>query len=218
MTTLYLIRHGTTNSNLAGVFQGSMDVPLNERGLSQAALLARRFEKVHLDKIYVSALQRARQTGEALAKSRGLEVQVMPLLNEIDLGEMEGHTGQECRQLFPQAVQDLEENTAWFQAPGGESTRQVYDRITSAIKQIVADNPQGTVAVVSHGFTIQVYLAALSGLPYEEIKMRSFIVGNTAVSKFVFAPGQRPETEYVNDQSHLPEELRFDLAENQPKG
>ena len=195
-----------------------MDVPLNERGLSQAALLARRFEKVHLDKIYVSALQRARQTGEALAKGRGLEVQVMPLLNEIDLGEMEGHTGQECRQLFPQAVQDLEENTAWFQAPGGESTRQVYDRITSAIKQIVADNPQGTVAVVSHGFTIQVYLAALSGLPYEEIKMRSFIVGNTAVSKFVFAPGQRPETEYVNDQSHLPEELRFDLAENQPKG
>ena len=115
-------------------------------------------------------------------------------------------------------MQDLEENTAWFQAPGGESTRQVYDRITSAIKQIVADNPQGTVAVVSHGFTIQVYLAALSGLPYEEIKMRSFIVGNTAVSKFVFAPGQRPETEYVNDQSHLPEELRFDLAENQPKG
>ena len=183
MTTLYLIRHGTTNSNLAGVFQGSMDVPLNERGLSQAALLARRFEKVHLDKIYVSALQRARQTGEALAKGRGLEVQVMPLLNEIDLGEMEGHTGQECRQLFPQAVQDLEENIAWFQAPGGESTRQVYDRITSAIKQIVADNPQGTVAVVSHGFTIQVYLAALSGLPYEEIQMRYFIVGNTAVSK-----------------------------------
>ena len=124
MTTLYLIRHGTTNSNLAGVFQGSMDVPLNERGLSQAALLARRFEKVHLDKIYVSALQRARQTGEALAKGRGLEVQVMPLLNEIDLGEMEGHTGQECRQLFPQAVQDLEENTAWFQAPGGD----VYKR------------------------------------------------------------------------------------------
>ena len=73
MTTLYLIRHGTTDSNLAGVFQGSMDVPLNERGLSQAALLARRFEKVHLDKIYVSALQRARQTGEALAIVRAGE-------------------------------------------------------------------------------------------------------------------------------------------------
>ena len=83
MTTLYLIRHGTTNSNLAGVFQGSMDVPLNERGLSQAALLARRFEKVHLDKIYVSALQRARQTGEALAKGRAHRV-VRAADDEVD--------------------------------------------------------------------------------------------------------------------------------------
>ena len=175
MTTLYLIRHGTTDSNLAGVFQGKLDTSLNERGMEQARLLAQRFAGVHLDRVYVSALQRAQ---------------------------------------FRVAFRQFELVVAHFQAPGGESTRQVYERMERAIDQIVGENPGGTVAVVSHGFTIQTYLNKAQGRPYEQ--MERCIVGNTAVSKFEYEGAGLPRVVYINDQSHLPEPLRFDLAEDQP--
>lgn len=213
MTTLYLIRHGTTDSNLAGVFQGKLDTSLNERGMEQARLLAQRFAGVHLDRVYVSALQRARQTAQLLCGQTGAPCTILPALNEIDLGQLEGQSKSGWGQ-FPEAIRQFEKDVAHFQAPGGESTRQVYERMERAIDQIVGENPGGTVAVVSHGFTIQTYLNKAQGRPYEQ--MERCIVGNTAVSRFEYEGAGLPRVVYINDQSHLPEPLRFDLAEDQP--
>ena len=126
MTTLYLIRHGTTDSNLAGVFQGKLDTSLNERGMEQARLLAQRFAGVHLDRVYVSALQRARQTAQLLCGQTGAPCTILPALNEIDLGQLEGQSKSGWGQ-FPEAIRQFEKDVAHFQAPGGESTRQVYE-------------------------------------------------------------------------------------------
>lgn len=214
MTTLYLIRHGTTDSNLAGVFQGCMDTPLNARGLEQAAYLAHRFADVPLDRVYASGLKRAQQTAQAICAVTGLAYTVCPDLNEINLGLLEGRSSADNAQMYPEAIRTLHEAPADFAAPGGESSRQVYDRMCRAIARIVAENPGRTVAVVSHGFSIQTYLSYAEGHPYENLKR--FIVGNTAVSKFLYEEDGAPHPAYVNDQSHLPEGLRFDLAENQP--
>lgn len=214
MTTLYLIRHGTTDSNLAGVFQGCLDTPLNARGLEQAAYLGRRFAGAELDRVYVSALKRAQQTAQAICDQTGLGYTVRPDLNEINLGRLEGRSNAENREKYPEAIRTLHDDPAAFQAPGGESSRQVYDRVRRAVAEIVAENPGRTVAVVSHGFSIQTYLNYASGRPYQQLER--LIVGNTSVSKFLYEDGELLRTEYINDQSHLPEGLRFDLAEHQP--
>lgn len=210
MTTLYLIRHGTTDSNLSGVFQGCMDTPLNQRGLAQAEYLARHMATLGLDFLYASGLQRAQQTAEAIARATGLTFESNALFNEINLGEFEGKSAQENAKTHPEAIEQLNRDTWNFQAPGGESTQQVYRRAVEGIQGVVAAHPGKTLAVVSHGFTIQTYLNHVWGkLPGEFSRL---IVGNTAISKFIFAPGHLPQLEYFNDQSHLPQELRFDLA------
>lgn len=208
MTVLYLIRHGLTASNSAGVFQGRRDTPLSERGLEQARLLGRRFAGLPLDALYCSALSRARQTAEEIAGNAGLIPIALEGLNEIDMGEMAGHTLEECRRLYPAAAAALEENPAEFAAPGGESVRQVYDRVVQTMGEIAAQNPGRTAAVVSHGFVIQTFLNYIETRSPEPRGMKRFIVGNTAVNKLIFEPERPPRAEYINDQSHLPPEWR----------
>ncbi len=210
MTTLYLIRHGTTDSNLQGKFQGCIDIPLNRRGLSQAEYLGKRFAAVPIEVVYASQLIRARKTAEAVAAPHGLPVLIDPQLAEINLGEMEGKTSAENAKIFPDAIRTLAEDPAAFAAPGGESSRQVYDRIRKAIARIVEENAGKTIAVVSHGFSIQTYLHYASGKAFE--KLEKLIVGNTAVCCFQFEDPEKPKIVFLNDQSHLPQELRFDLA------
>lgn len=208
MTVLYLIRHGLTASNSAGVFQGRRDMPLSERGAEQARLLGRRFAGVPLDALYCSALSRARQTAEEIAQHTGLEPVPLEGLNEIDMGEMAGHTIEECKLLYPAAAAALEENPAEFSAPGGESARQVYARAVRTIEALAAQNPGKTLAAVSHGFVIQAFLNYIETLSPEPRGLKRFIVGNTAVNKLIFEPQRPPRAEYVNDQSHLPPEWR----------
>ena len=66
MTTVYFIRHGTTENNIAGRFQGRSDIPLGEKGRKQAACLGERFAHIPLDAVYTSPLRRAYQTAEGV--------------------------------------------------------------------------------------------------------------------------------------------------------
>src|SRR5688572_5903301 len=85
---IYVARHGQTEWNAARRLQGGTDVPLNETGRRQAAALADRLAGVRLDRIYSSALQRSRQTAEALQGRAPLEA--LAGLNEQSLGAFEG--------------------------------------------------------------------------------------------------------------------------------
>lgn len=89
MTTLYLIRHGTTDANANGIFQGVLDLPLNELGLRQAEALGKRFENIELDALYCTPLTRTRQTAEGLRGSKELPILVEPGIIEVDGGLME---------------------------------------------------------------------------------------------------------------------------------
>lgn len=208
MTNIYLIRHGTTDSNKSGKFQGTLDTPLNELGLAQAEKLGERFQNVKLDAVYASNLSRAIQTAEVIARVAGLHPIIMPELAEINLGKMEGKTAAENAEIYGEIVDALKSNPAGFCAPDGESARDVYDRMRDAIGKIVEQNPGKDIAVVSHGYAIQMYMHFASGEDFSQVRSR--IVGNTAVCKFVFDEQPLPQTQYINDQSHLPKELEFD--------
>src|SRR5574341_2547686 len=97
MTRLILIRHGQTDWNAEGRWEGQTDVPLNSRGLEQAQRIASELAETGIQAIYASDLQRVQQTVEPLARLTGLPVQVDPRLREIHQRSEERRVGKECR-------------------------------------------------------------------------------------------------------------------------
>jgi probable phosphomutase (TIGR03848 family) len=163
MTALFLIRHAANDFVKDGKMAGWLpDVHLNDEGRQQAEQMAARMDKVVLDAVYSSPLERAVETAEYLARPRGLEVQQRKDLGEIHVGAWEG-----------QKIEDLNKTDEWrmFQVypsgaylPGGENGRQMQMRVVGEVESICAAHPQGSVAIVSHADTIKAAVAHYAGI------------------------------------------------------
>lgn len=96
MTTIGLIRHGSTAWNKEGRAQGHTDNPLDAEGVQQAVLLAERLSTEQWDYLYSSDLLRARQTAEVIATRLGMEIAgLVPGIREMNAGQIEGTTEQD---------------------------------------------------------------------------------------------------------------------------
>lgn len=163
MTTLYLIRHGQTDTNIYGGFNGSgSDQELNETGREMAATLGDGFADVHLDAIYASHLKRARQTAEGVRGHRAMEIVTDPDLSEIDFGEWEGFTRKQGLEHDPDAMWTWDHDIVHFRAPNAcEDVHFVATRMFRALRRILRAHRGQTVAIVSHGFALRVMFARL---------------------------------------------------------
>ena len=144
-TTLYLVRHGESEANAAGVFAGQTDSPLTPRGREQAKVVATALRPVRFDRIVTSALSRTKDTAAEIAAGRGVAVEAFADLNEIDLGEAAGKPFDEVRGL-PGYERD-----GFHQWPGGESLEQVVTRAMRVIDRLAAESPGTTICIVGHG-------------------------------------------------------------------
>jgi broad specificity phosphatase PhoE len=166
MTRLCLVRHGQTAWNLEGRWQGHADPPLNVTGFDQARLLASELANLSFDAIYSSDLQRARATAEAVATNQALFVKTEPRLRELSMGEWEGKLISEIPVLYPAAWAERQRNPVEAQPPGGESVKQLSQRINAAIAEICAENPpEHQILIVSHGLALAVFLCHANGRP-----------------------------------------------------
>lgn len=169
MTSLILIRHGETDWNVAGRWQGQADVPLNERGHRQAQALAERLAGTALAAIYASDLLRARETAAALAQVTGLPVLLDPRLREIHQGACQGLSIAEIRARFSAWLQARDADPLRVGAPGGELPVVAQQRVVAALDEIAARHPQETVAVVAHGFVLALALLHYWQRPPQEV-------------------------------------------------
>ncbi len=112
MTTVYFIRHGTTENNIAGRFQGRSDIPLGEKGRKQAACLGERFAHIPLDAVYTSPLRRAYQTAEGVCAHLPVQPICCDGLREIDGGALEGRTNDENIRDYPDVMRNFREHPA----------------------------------------------------------------------------------------------------------
>jgi broad specificity phosphatase PhoE len=162
VTTLLLARHGESDWNAELRWQGHADRPLTARGRAQARALAERLADIDLDAVYSSDLSRARETAEAVAATRGLEVQVDRDLREVDVGSWAGLTRLEAKERFPDDyARWLDGGPAWHD---GETYTEMTDRILAAVGRIVERHPDGTVLVVAHGGPIRAIHASALGM------------------------------------------------------
>ena len=172
MTTLYLIRHGETGGNSEGRFQGIVNNPLNESGIGQAQNLGEYFSQKTIDAIYTSPLTRSVQTASIIAQmnqKKSLEPIVEQGLIEMNGGRLEGMKFADIGKNYPEVMKSIRGNLSALECPGGDSIRQVYDRISKTINHIIEENEGKTVVVVSHGIAIAAYIHFASRKPFEEM-------------------------------------------------
>jgi len=152
---LFLIRHGQTDSNVEGRYQGSLETNLTEKGMEQAAAAKKYLSKVKFSGIYSSPLKRAMQSAAIIAKDSGLEIKVRKDLREINFGKWEGMRFEEINSKYRQDYQDWLADPYNNSPTGGESFGSVIERASKTVKDVVAKNPDGSsVAIITHGGVI----------------------------------------------------------------
>lgn len=169
MTTLWLVRHGQTEWNVEGRYQGHADVPLNAAGLQQARTLAAELAGHSFDAIYSSDLQRARVTAEIIAAAVGLRVKTDVRLREINQGQWEGKIYHDLVNRFPAEMLARRENPYAFRPPDGESAGEVALRVAQVADEIAATYPGGNVVVVSHALALATLFCKAKTLPLLEV-------------------------------------------------
>jgi alpha-ribazole phosphatase len=182
MTRLILVRHGETDWNVEGRYQGQSDVPLNANGLAQAEALAGQLRGESFAAIYSSDLARASQTAEVLAGGSGATVHYDPRLREIDQGEWEGLLLKEIETRYAEAFERRRSDPLSTRPPGGESVGQVRRRVLEVIDEIRRGFPKETIVIVSHGLAIALIKVYLAGLPVESVW--DHIPANASLERF----------------------------------
>ncbi|MHB0874427.1 MAG: alpha-ribazole phosphatase [Anaerolineae bacterium] len=164
MIRLLLVRHGVTEWNCSGRYQGHADTPLSEEGLRQAALVGAHLSGEPLAAVYTSDLSRARQTAKAVATPHGLTAMADARLREICFGRWEGLTHAEIEQRFPMELAGWLHDPVAACPPEGETVAAVSERLAAAVGAISALHAEGTIALVGHGGAFQLLLCHFLGV------------------------------------------------------
>jgi len=162
---IFLARHGETEWNRVGRWQGKTDIPLSEVGRAQAQALRDRLRDRGIVRVYASDLGRARETADIVAAALGLTpVRLDERLRERGFGCFEGLTRSECELHHPEAwARYLADRRST--PPDAEPQPQVVERMMAALTDIAAAAPdEGAVLVVSHGGAIRSFVHAVTGL------------------------------------------------------
>ena len=175
MFSLFLVRHGETDWNVAKRYLGQRDLPLNSRGHRQAEHLAQELREIEFLRCYSSDLARAKQTASAIIMERDLAITLEAALREASFGTWEGLTYAEVCRQYPLEAAAWVDSQGLTQPGGGESLGDLEERLVNWLEDLYAEDPEGNILVVTHGGPLRVLLCLLLGLPV--IKHWKFSVG-----------------------------------------
>ncbi|MEZ5592044.1 MAG: histidine phosphatase family protein [Gammaproteobacteria bacterium] len=196
---LYIIRHGETAGNVDGIVQFP-DVPLNERGLTQARLAGKRLRNANLVRIIASDYDRTRMTAEQIQAETNAPLEFNELLRERHFGDLRGKSHSEIGDLHHPELAP----------PNGETWPMFHRRVDQAwaMMQAAAAEADGDVAIVTHGMVC--FSLALRHLQTPENYQATPTFGNTSITQVEPAPPWRALL--INCCAHL-DELNADRTE-----
>ena len=198
-TTILLIRHGQTDWNKAGRWQGHTDIPLNQTGIAQAEALAQRLTAWPISHLYSSDLKRAAQTASILGEKLSLNPVLHEIWRERDVGLFGGLTSAQVAETFPDIW--TQRTNGILEPPEGERYQAMHQRAGQALQQVLGHHNGETVAVVTHGGLLHALAAHVLGMEpnaYGRISFR----GNTGLT-IVEANDDYATLVLLNDTSHV---------------
>ena len=157
---IYVVRHGQTDYNVKKVFQGHIDIPLNETGEKQAQETASKFRNIDVDMILVSPLQRALQTAKPISKITEVPITIEDRIIERSFGNMEGHQNREDWNI--KMMLDYEKN---YDIENIEPIQSLFKRVYDFLDEITEKYKDKKVVLVTHGAVSQPIECYFNGMP-----------------------------------------------------
>jgi len=168
MTTIHLLRHGEIGSDGIRRFYGQTDVRLNQRGLDQARFWRDSFAETRFDGIYASDLSRCAETARIVASNTAAEIQYLPELREIHLGNLEGLAMDDVRKRLRDEWTARGEDIARYVPEGGESFSDLQQRVVPVLQDI-SSRHEGNILIVTHAGVNRVILCHILEMPLSDL-------------------------------------------------
>lgn len=178
MLKLYVVRHGQSETNLAGVYCGWGQVSLTEKGFADAARAGQQLKGIAFEKVYASDLIRAIQTCQTALP--GAEFEQTTLLREVGVGSLLGMSRAEAMEKYGD-LHKQRVSARDFTAYGGENTKMQFDRVAEFMATLERSDVDGNVAVFCHEGTVKCMLGYVL---QTVIPWNRYLVDNGSVSVF----------------------------------
>lgn len=172
--TIYLVRHGQTDWNLAKRIQGRNPVPLNKYGINQAKRIALALKNKKISAVYASDIQRTIETAEVIAVEHDLAIIQTKLMRERAYGALVGNSDdsmpEKLRRRLEKYYSISDTVKRWKYRPmfRHESNRDVQVRTIRFLRTVAMANIGKNIVVVTHGGVIKIILAALGWVSKDE--------------------------------------------------
>ncbi|MCY4014165.1 MAG: histidine phosphatase family protein [Gammaproteobacteria bacterium] len=201
-TELVVIRHGETEFNRRGLYQGHADSPLTPLGEAQALRLAPRLRSLDCTAtVHCSDLGRARRTAELLVQAPAHRVCEDVALRERCYGVFEGLSRTEIAAQYPDARIASGAANPDYTPPGAETQDEFNGRVIGAFDRIANEHAGERVIVVTHGGVVTAFARYVLGVPADA--PRRFDIGNTSLSLLYREDVRGWMVRFLGDMSHL---------------
>lgn len=205
MLKLYITRHGETEWNVQKRMQGWQDSSLTEKGKENATRLGKSLQNIKFDAVYASTSPRAVDTAKLITGEQNVTIVTNDQLREIHMGEWEGKTHEEIKQMYPEQHHHFWGDTERYEPIGGETFDELMQRVISMFNMIVSKHESGNVLIVTHTVFLKGLLLLVKGKAITNMWDPPFLHGTSLTVLEV--DGDQYHIHLEGDTSHFSEEV-----------
>jgi len=202
---IFLVRHGETNWNKEGRFQGQIDIPLNDNGKDQARKTCEYLRNISFNKAFSSSMNRPYETAQIiLQNNKELNIKKIDSLIEISHGLWEGKLEAEIKEKWPLLLKNWHDKPEEVIMPEGESIKDVSERSINAFDNICSSQKDDNLTLlVAHDAVNKTLICHLLGINYSNIWMIKQGNGGITVIDLFNDPNKPPVISALNITTHL---------------
>ncbi|MCM3122982.1 MULTISPECIES: histidine phosphatase family protein [unclassified Mesobacillus] len=181
MLEIYITRHGATEWNMENRLQGSLNSELTESGICNAVLLGKRLSDIKFNVIYSSPSKRALETAGLIKADKAIQLKIVDDLNEISFGDWEGKTQEEIEEDFQAEYANFWNKPHQYNHLGhnAEDLKTFKQRVDQAMNQIIEENKNGRILIVTHGVVIRAIMSLFWDITTEKMWDPPMILGTS---------------------------------------
>lgn len=187
--TIYLVRHGQSETNVSDTFAGQLNTPLSELGMKQSNCLLEFFKNVKIDEIYSSVLQRAYDTIKPVADALNIKIKTDDRIKEIYGGDWQGDTYEHINKVSKTFQTTWKTDLYNARCDNGESVKELCDRVVNFLLEIINKSTAENIIISTHAVPIRAILSYVTFGTAERIADISWTL-NAGISVLKYENGK----------------------------